>query len=66
MSEEDRVQRIRKRYWEQDQRIRANPVGCSEDVWRQRKYRLTSGVFVDGKVPEWPEDERMQEEVRTH
>ena len=64
-SKADREEKVRRRYWEQDQRTRQRREGCSEDVWRQRRYRVDEGVFVTGEVPEYPgvgEGERS----RTH
>ncbi|MDI1489201.1 MAG: hypothetical protein OHK93_008479 [Ramalina farinacea] len=64
-SKTEREDKVRRRYWEQDQRTRQRREGCSEDVWRQRRYRVDEGVFVTGEVPEYPavgEGERS----RTH
>ncbi|KAG8526162.1 uncharacterized protein KY384_000155 [Bacidia gigantensis] len=61
LTKEEREEKIRRRYWEQDQRTRRRPAGCMEDILTQRKYRLTTGVFVDGKRP--PFRRRMDGDV---
>ena len=66
ISDKERKNRVRRRYWEYDQVFRKQPEGCSEDVWRQRKYRLTEGVFVDGYAPDAAEGEARGEERQTH
>ena len=53
LNEGDRAERVRRRYWEQDQRVRARKWGCSEDVWRQRKERVVDGWLIEGQdVPD--------------
>lgn len=56
MNEEQREEKVLRRGWERDQRLRGGESGSSEDVWRQRR-RLRPGMFGERWVEGVGEEE---------